>query len=151
MYSLVKQKNGFIVFFMFSFELFCLFSVSFCFVLCFRLVCLSFCIYNRTNIYNNINKTEQLEGKHTTKTEKHGNLPARPLEIFIFRGGSWAGGRVEGWISCIVFVSIKKTQSKLNQLFCLISGLPCLFLVNSSKSYHICFTQVNTLTTTKYI
>ena len=35
-------------------------------------------------------QTEQLEGKQQ-KNKQNRNLPARPLEIFIFRGGSWAG------------------------------------------------------------
>ena len=40
--------------------------------------------------------TLKLEGPHNKqqtnkKNIKTRNLPARPLEIFIFRGGSWAG------------------------------------------------------------
>ena len=63
-----------------------------CFVLlCFRLVCLSFCIYNRTNTYNNRNKQKHSKENGTNITRKNINLPARPWEIFIFRGGSWAG------------------------------------------------------------
>ena len=85
------------------------FLFYFCFFLflniCFRLVYLSFCIYNRTNSYKNRQHIKRFE---------------------------------------------KKTQSKLKIHVCLISVFPCLFLVNSSKSYHICFTQVKQLTTTKH-
>ena len=54
--------------FMFSFELFLFFCyVSFC-LFCFRLVFLSFCIYNRTNIYKNI--TKQNNSKENKKKHK---------------------------------------------------------------------------------
>ena len=92
---------------MFSFEFLCF---CFCFiklfVLCFSLSCFVcfMCLYvllfspslfkllhlqsKKTHIKTE--KTEKLEGKHK-KNRKNRNLPARPLEIFIFRGGSWAG------------------------------------------------------------
>ena len=39
-------------------------------------------------------KQKQKNSKENTKNRKNRNLPARPLEIFIFRGGSWAGNPV---------------------------------------------------------
>ena len=105
----VGSRAGYLVFLFvhgFLSKLFCFMSVSFCLCFCFRLVYLSFCIYNRTNPYNN--------RKHITRNSR-------------------------------------KTQSKLNKLFCLNSVVPCLFLVSSSKSYHICFIQVKTITTTTHI
>ena len=66
-------------FYVFLYVYFCCFYVL-------ALSFLSFCIYNRKNTYKNINN------KNNSKENiKHRNLPARPLDIFIFRGGSWAG------------------------------------------------------------
>ena len=84
----------FLCFFVVCFFRFLLFSFL---KTCFRLVFLSFCIYNRTNTYKNRNqqnnsKDNNNKQKQTQKTKR--NLPARPLEIFIFRGGSWAGNTV---------------------------------------------------------
>ena len=70
-------------------------NVSFC-ILCFRLVFLSFCIYNRKNTCKNIKQNrKQLEGKQKNRNNR--NLAAGTWEIFI-------RGRVEGWISCISVV-----------------------------------------------
>ena len=81
----------------FSFSFFLIFILFF--NLCFRLVFLSFCIYNRpTHITQTNIKTRR---KTTKQQNKNKNIPARPLDVFIFRGGSWAGGRVEGWKYCI--------------------------------------------------
>ena len=74
----------FCFFFSFSFVFFLLFF--------FRLFFLSFCIYNRKNTYKN--RKKQKNSKDNRKHRKNRNLPARPLEIFIFRGGSWAGNPV---------------------------------------------------------
>ena len=76
------------------------FSVVFLFLsvsFCFRLVFLSFCIYNRKNTYKN-KKKQHKHSKENIKKKRKKN-PARPLEIFI-------RGRVEGWISCIYVVAV---------------------------------------------
>jgi len=36
-------------------------------------------------------KETKKQQKNSKENRKNRNLPARPLEIFIFRGGSWAG------------------------------------------------------------
>ena len=86
----------FCCFLMFFFEYLCFVYVSFFFKKCFRLVFLSFCIYNRQNTYKN--RTQHKNSKENITTNQtninNRNLPARPLEIFIFRGGSWAGNPV---------------------------------------------------------
>ena len=89
------------------------------FVLCFFLlffVMFSPSLFKRlhlqwTNTYkhittNNNNSKENIKNKHKpTKTtdlqkKKNRNLPARPLEIFICRGGSWAGNHVFLFVLC---------------------------------------------------
>ena len=66
-------------------------------IFCFRLVFLSFCIYNRQNTYKN--KKQHKHSKENIKTTKKNRNPTRPLEIFI-------RGRVEGWIFCIYVVAV---------------------------------------------
>ena len=90
--------------FMFFSKLLCLFSDLFIGVVCFRLVCLSFCIYNRTNT-NKTKTTKLRETKTLTiiKNIKNNNtlFPSRNLiYIYIY---IYIIGRVEGWISCMCF------------------------------------------------
>ena len=68
------------------------FSVLFLFLyvcLCFRLVYLSFCIYNRKNTYKNITKTKKLREKHKNiKTNNRNTLfPSRNLRDIYSRSG----------------------------------------------------------------
>ena len=100
-------------------------------VCCFRLVFLSFCIYNQTNTYNN--KRNHNNSKENKQTKKNINLPARPLEIFICRGGSWAGNTVFMLFCCfplscyVCFVS-----------FCCLLFSPSLFkLLHLQSKKHI--------------
>ena len=104
---------GYHVFLLFlCFSLSCLFvvSVSLCFCLCFRIVVLSFCIYNRKNAYNNITNKSIQNSKKNRTTEKNINLPAGTWDIFI-------RGRVEGWISCRFFAESWKSWKNDAQRF----------------------------------
>ena len=67
------------------------FSVSFCLFLCFRLVYLSFCMYNRTNIYNNIQTHKKLRDKHKQQ-KQHKYIISQPEpDKYLFAVGSKAG------------------------------------------------------------
>ena len=160
-----------------------------CCCLCFRLVYSSFCIYNRTNTYNN--RTKHIKSfEKNNKTENNINtlFPSRSLRDIYSRSGRGLDilyfccfpffSKLFCFISvylcccfcfhlvCLSVCIYKRNNSYKNRkptkrfeknikqtkrTVCLISVCPCLFLVNSSKSYHICFTQVTTLTTTKHI
>ena len=87
----------------------------------FRLVFLSFCIYNRTNTYittktNHPNSKKKHKQTHTKHNKKNINLPAGTWEIF-------NRGRVEGWISCIYVFICMFFFEFLFLLFCL-----CFFM-----------------------
>ena len=69
-----------------------LFYVSLCFC-CFRLVFLSFCIYNRKNIYKNI--TKQNNSKENKKTLKKTEISQPEPERYLFAVGSRAGYPVD--------------------------------------------------------
>ena len=94
----VGSRAGYTVFllFMIFFEFLCC-CFCFClFVLCFRLVFLSVCIYNRQNTYTNMKKTKHINTRRNNqKNISNINLPAETWEISI-------RGRVEGWIYRIV-------------------------------------------------
>ena len=133
---------------MFVFELFFELFVSFC--CCFN-VSPSICklLYSQSkNTYNNIKQTYKLKGKHkkkqlipTTTPKNNRNLPARPLEIFIFRGGSWAGNPV--FLFCLCF----SLSCSLSCLFFFVCFVLCVRLVFLSFCIYNRKTHINTLTT----
>ena len=85
-----------------SYVLCFLFLYVFLCVLCFRLVFLSFCICNRkNNTYKHRKHINTQRKSYKTNQKNNRNLPARPLEIFIFRGDSWAGNPV--FLFCLFF------------------------------------------------
>ena len=69
-YLLKRLSYSFLLFFVFCFFLF-LFQ-------CFRLVCLSFCIYNRQNMYKHKTQNNSKKNITTTKQNKQ-NSPSRNL------------------------------------------------------------------------
>ena len=75
-----------VLFLLFYVSLWFLFLFIFSF-LCFRLVCLSFCIYNRTNIYKQ--KHKQLEEQHDNRKTTEISQPEP--DIYLFAVGSRAG------------------------------------------------------------
>ena len=108
------------------------------FVCCFRLVFLAFAFtIEKTHIktwfyiLRNKKKKEKLKGKHKKKKhnlkEKKKHLPARPLEIFIFRGGSRSGYPV--FMCFFVFRVVLF-------LFMFLSGC-CLFSPSLFKLLHL--------------
>ena len=103
--------------FMFSLEVFlfhvccvyvCLF-VLFSLCLCFRLVLLSFCIYNRTTHIKQ-NKQKQTRRSHKQQTQKtHKYIISQPEpEKYSFAVGSWAGFYVMFCMFCMFSPSLVK-------------------------------------------
>ena len=66
------------------------------------------------------NSKENINNKTLKQNRKNTNLPARPLDKFIFRGGSWAGNHV---FMCFLFSL---------ELFCCFSVSFCLFMFSPS-------------------
>ena len=117
---------------------FSVFVVSFCFVFCFRLVDLSFCIYNRTNTYIN-QKTKNIK-----KLREKQNNWKRTTEIHYFAAGTWERfirGRVEGWISCILVFRVFRVFLEALFVFCVFMFFmfsPSLFkLLHLQSNKHI--------------
>ena len=84
-----------------------------CCLICFRLLVLSFCIYNEQTRIKTETNTENNSKENINNNRTNRHLPARPLEIFIFRGGSWAGNPVFLFVLCfslsvyvVVYVSL---------------------------------------------
>ena len=83
------------------------FCFGLCVLFCFRLVYLSFCIYNRTNTHNN--KTTHVKQKHRYRNMNNNTNIKNKTEIHYFPAGTWEifiRGRVEGWIYCISVVCV---------------------------------------------
>ena len=74
----------------------------FCFF-CFRLVYLSFCIYNRTNTYNNIKHINSFE-KHINITKQKYSFSQRSLR-YIY---SWSGRGLDILYFCFLFLFFSK-------------------------------------------
>ena len=67
------------------------FSVSFCLFFRFRLVYLSFCMYNRKNTYNDIQTHKKLRDKHKQQ-KQHKYIISQPEpDKYLFAVGSKAG------------------------------------------------------------
>ena len=124
--------------FLFSFFLFFFFLI-FIFVVFekigFRLVCLSFCIYNRTKHIKHIKHIKRFENKTYKQTKHNRNtiFPSRNLRYIYSR-------RFLGWISCI-FISMFFSKFYCFVMFCMF--LPSLFKLCLNT------TQYTTLNTTK--
>ena len=100
-------------------EAFLFLFVYFCFCLCFRLAFLSFCIYNRQNIYNNINKQKYKKLRYKYNNIKHINslFPSRNLRYIYSRSGRgldilyfcclcFSRSFVFCFLFCVVFLSV---------------------------------------------
>ena len=119
--------------------LFCL--CLFLCVVCFRLVYLSFCIYNRTNTYKHIQTNKQTTTRRQQqKHNKHRNtlFPQPERERYLFAVGSWAGYTVCLFRFCC-FVS--KPFSVIYVFVCFV----CFSLVDLSFCLNtIQYTTLNT-------
>ena len=96
------------------------FSVSLCCFLCFRLVYLSFCIYNRTNTYNNIQTHKKLRDKHKQQ-KQHKYIISQPEpENCLFAVGTKAGYPVSMFLFKCLF-SCKKVHDNTCNMFTYLS------------------------------
>ena len=71
-----------------------LFLLFYVLCLCFRLICLSFCIYKRTTIYKNINNklsTRRTHKQQQTDKQQTYIISQPEPERYSFAVGSWAG------------------------------------------------------------
>ena len=75
----------------FCFSVFLEAFLFFSFLFCFRLVYLSFCMYNRTNTYNNIQTHKQLRDKHKQQTQHKYIISQPEPDKYLFAVGSKAG------------------------------------------------------------
>ena len=86
---------------------------------------------NKTHIKTT--KTNRTTRRQTLTNRKNRNLPARPLEIFVCRGGSWAGYPVF-LFCCFMFFF---------ELLCLFYVSLCLFLMFSPSIFKLLHLQSN--------
>ena len=131
----------FLLFLLFFSKFFCFSSVLFMFVLCVRLVYLSFCIYNRTTHIKTTKQHKQLreKNKHKNIKQKHEYIisqlePAR----YLFLAGSRAGYPVFLFLFLFFFRNFS-----VDFMFCL-----CFRLVY--LSFCLNTTQYTTLNTNKH-
>ena len=96
---------------------------------CFRLVCLSFCIYNRKNTYTNIKKKNiKLKGKHIKKNIKKkekNTSPSQTLRDICF---SRSGRGLDIMYFCVLFMFFFEFLCLCFVYFCLLVCFRLVFL-----------------------